>query len=126
MAWPFLEWTVLIVEATAGLPLFSVEVGRFDVFWLALYYVLLFGSTRVSGADLWHMALERRSRRAGWQDARLFFDTDGGSATLVRTPTGRRVLIGGGLIFWYARRKRGELVALGVLCYNTPHEIFII
>ena len=52
VAWAFLEWTILCVQATAALPFASVEVGRFDVIWPALYYALLLGITRVNWSEV--------------------------------------------------------------------------
>ena len=112
-AWVFLAFTIVVVQATASLPLAAIEVGRFDVLILALYYALLFGATRMD----WRALRERVSLRPAlalgvvlvigmwvWNLAHtapdgkthiVFLDT-GGAATFVQTPRGARVLIDGG------------------------------
>ncbi len=50
VAWVFLEWTILVVERTAALPLASIEVGRLDVLWLAAYYIVVIAVPRVDWA----------------------------------------------------------------------------
>jgi competence protein ComEC len=113
VAWAFLEWTILMVQATAGLPFASLEVGRFDVPLLALYYLLLFGATRVSwrtlrehvtlrpaialgvavvvGIWIWNLALTAPDGKTHVE----FLDA-GSAATFVRTPRGAKILIDGG------------------------------
>jgi competence protein ComEC len=50
VAWPFLEWTIRVVAATASLPFASVDIGRSDLLLVLLYYALLFGWTLYGGA----------------------------------------------------------------------------
>jgi len=125
IAWAFLEFTILVVQAAAQIPLAAIEVGRFDIPILAAYYLLLFIATQkhwleqfapppktpapsatsafpISPAFVLGIALI-----AGvWignltftiPDNKIhieFLDT-GGAATFVRTPNGARVLIDGG------------------------------
>ena len=111
IAWAFLEFTIVVVQATARLPLAAIEVGHFDVLILALYYALLFGATRID----WRALRERVSLRPAlalgvalvigmwtWNLALtapdgkthvLFLD---GGTTIVQSPRGARVVIDGG------------------------------
>jgi competence protein ComEC len=112
VAWAFLEFTIVIVQWTASLPFAAIQVGRFDVMLLALYYALLFGATSVN----WRALRERISIRPAlalsgalvvgmwlWSIAltapdgktHVVFLDAGGAATFVRTPRGARVLIDG-------------------------------
>ncbi len=142
VAWPFLEWTIRVVEATARLPFASVDIGRSDLLLVILYYALLFGASLYGSAlRTWLLAPFRRApppapaappssapvpatpnesfspaaptfalgvilvlglwlwnATATLPDGRThveFLDV-GGSATLIRTPSGARVLIDGG------------------------------
>lgn len=45
VAYPFLEYTILIVQWTASLPFAAIDVGHLDVLILLAYYLLLFGVT---------------------------------------------------------------------------------
>src|SRR5512143_1318239 len=113
VAWAFLEWTILVVQGTAALPFASVEVGRFDVMWPALYYTLLLCITRVNwtevrsrislrpalmlgvllvaGVWLWNLGVTLPDGKT-----HVEFLDGAGPATLVRTPRGARILIDGG------------------------------
>lgn len=113
IAWAFLEWTIVIVQATASLPFSSLDVGRMDVLLLAFYYLILFAATRVdwhalrermllrpaivtgvvvvAGVWLWNLALTAPDARTHVE----FLDT-GSAATLVRTARGSKILIDGG------------------------------
>ncbi len=113
IAWAFLEWTIVIVQATASLPFSSLDVGRMDVLLLALYYLILFGATRVdwgalreratlrpalalslavvAGVWTWNLALTAPDARTHVE----FLDT-GSAATFIRTPRGSKILIDGG------------------------------
>jgi competence protein ComEC len=113
VAWAFLEWTILGVQVTAALPFASVEVGRFDVIWPALYYAILLGITRVNwtelrarvslrpalvlgvllvaGVWLWNLGITLPDGKTHVE----FLDA-AGPATLVRTPRGARILVDGG------------------------------
>ncbi len=143
VAWPFLEWTIRVVEATARLPFASVDIGRSDLLFVVLYYALLFGSSLYGPAlRAWLLAPLRQhapppapapsststpapapqaasigpaaptfalgvvlilglwlwNATATLPDGKThveFLDV-GGAATLIRTPSGARVLIDGG------------------------------
>lgn len=113
VAWAFVEWTIVVVQATASLPFAALDVGRFDLLLLALYYVLLFGATRVDWRALREHATLRPALALGvmlvagvwmWNLAAtapdgkthvVFLDGDG-AATFVRAPRGVKVLIDGG------------------------------
>lgn len=45
VAYPFLEYTILVVQWTASLPFSAIDVGHLDVPILVTYYLLLFGLT---------------------------------------------------------------------------------
>lgn len=45
IAYPFLEYTILVVQWTASLPFSAIDVGHLDVLILVTYYLLLFGLT---------------------------------------------------------------------------------
>ena len=113
VAWAFLEWTILAVQSTAALPFASVEVGHFDSFWLALYYTVLLGITRVNWTELRSRVSLRPALALGvllvagvwlWNlgvtlpdgKTHVEFLDAAGPATLVRTPRGARILIDGG------------------------------
>ncbi len=115
IAWAFLEWTIVVVQATASLPFSSIQVGRFDMLLLGLYYLLLFGATRlgrggvtpplrsmispalglgialVAGVWLWNLGLTAPDDRTHVE----FLDA-GSAATFIRTPRGSKILIDGG------------------------------
>ncbi len=111
IAWAFLEFTIVVVQATASLPFGSFQVGRFDMPILAAYYLLLFGLTRVGwqtirarvalrpalalgvalviGMWVWNLALATPDGKSHV----LFLD---GGTTIVQSPRGARVVIDGG------------------------------
>jgi competence protein ComEC len=111
IAWAFLEFTIVVVQATSHLPFATLEVGRFDLPLLALYYALLFGLTLIG----WRKILGRLSPRpilacgltlviGMWVWNATIAAPDGkthitfldGATTFVQTPHGVRVLIDGG------------------------------
>ncbi|MBI4786909.1 MAG: ComEC/Rec2 family competence protein [Chloroflexi bacterium] len=124
IAWAFLEWTIVVVQATANLPLAALDIGRMDVLLLALYYVSLFGYTYLRAAaptlpyphtpltpPLPHshtptLAMATALVLLVWfynlaanlpdGKTHIEFLDAGSAATLVRTPSGARVLIDGG------------------------------
>jgi competence protein ComEC len=111
IAWAFLEFTIVVVQATAQLPFGSVEVGRFDAPILAAYYLLLFGLTCVGwqtirarlalrpalafgvalvlGVWTWNLALTAPDAKTHV----VFLD---GGTTIVQSPRGARIVIDGG------------------------------
>ena len=111
IAWAFLEFTIVIVQATAGLPFGSIQVGHFDAPILAAYYLLLFGLTRVGwqamrahiavrpalalgvalvvGMWVWNVALTAPDDKTHV----VFLD---GGTTIVQSPRGTRAVIDGG------------------------------
>lgn len=113
IAWAFLEFTIAVVQWMASLPLAAIPVGRFDLPLLALYYIGLFGATRldwralvsrislrpalalgvalVAGMWLWSVALTAPDGKTHIE----FLDA-GSAATLIRTPRGSKILIDGG------------------------------
>ena len=113
IAWPFLAWTIGIVEWIASLPFAAVDVGRLATPLLGLYYAVLFGITLVDWSR-WHIRFSVRPAFAlcaaiviclwTWNlastlpdgKAHIEFLDAGGPATLVRTPQGAKILIDGG------------------------------
>jgi len=111
IAWAFLEFTIVVVQATARLPFSSFLVGKFDAPILAAYYLLLFGLTHVGwqtirarvawrpalalgvalviGMWVWNLALAAPDGKSHV----LFLD---GGTTIVQSPRGARVVIDGG------------------------------
>jgi competence protein ComEC len=111
VAWVFLEFTIVVVQATARLPFAAIEVGHFDVLILVLYYALLFGATRldwralrevvslrpalvlgialVIGMWVWNLALTAPDGKTHV----VFLD---GGTTIVQAPRGARIVIDGG------------------------------
>lgn len=111
IAWAFLTFTIVIVQATASLPFGSIQVGRFDAPILVAYYLLLFGLTRVGwqtirarvslrpalalgvalviGVWAWNLALTAPDGKTHV----VFLD---GGTTIVQSPRGTRVVIDGG------------------------------
>ncbi len=124
LGYPFLWWTIRIVETTAGLPYASMET-RLTLTGLLVIYSLLFAATwltfrpgplRVGLAAAWLRFTARplpkiavlaalaslvlaTSFVRGQPDGRLhvtFLDVGEGEAILIETPTGRRILVDGG------------------------------
>ncbi|MEZ0396858.1 MAG: ComEC/Rec2 family competence protein [Anaerolineales bacterium] len=114
-AWPFPAYTIRAVELFDRLPHGTIVLGDFSLLFVLVFYALLFG---------WTFSRERLRRalrpaltptvllgalailnlltfRAALllPDGRLhvtFLDVDGGEAILIRTPSGRHVLVNGG------------------------------
>lgn len=120
IAWPFVVYTIRVVEALAVLPGGALSVGEIHPAWIIGFYILLLGTTAFGrGGSAW---LERRggtllqllgaallavliANTLVWRsalslpDGRLhltMLDVGEGDAFLVETPNGRRVLIDGG------------------------------
>ena len=126
IAWAFLEWTIIVVQAMAALPFASLDVGRVDAMLLALYYITLFAFTYLRSTKppepivstpspklpyshtfvtpalalgialvllvwVWNLAANLPDGKT-----HIVFLDAGSAATLIRTPSGARVLIDGG------------------------------
>ncbi len=114
IAWAFLQWTIIVVDATARVPFASLPVGYFDAALVGLYYFALFIAPRVD----WRALREKISLRPAlalgialvfgiWvftfastaPDGKThiyFLDTQGGAATFIRAANGAKILIDGG------------------------------
>ena len=121
VAWPFLAYTIRMVEVLARWQGTAMSVGRISLWMVAAFYLALLALT-FWGASLRSRLgepLQRVSSRLGWvvllalatatvfvwqqalsaPDGRLHLtvlDVGSGDALLIRTPTGRFVLIDGG------------------------------
>jgi competence protein ComEC len=114
LAWPFLAYTIRMVEFLAQAPGAVLPLGRTSLGWVAAFYCLLFVLTfiapRLRGLAaavkpslailiiaaitvvVWKMALAH-------PDGRLhltLLDVGGGEAILIQSPEGRHLLIDGG------------------------------
>lgn len=114
LAWPFVVFTIRIIELFARIPGGQINLGEVALPVVLLIYAGIFAGTvwaarfRKYAAALWSTAglaalaaLTVFAWRAALAapDGQLhvtFFDVGTGSAVLVETPSGRRVLIGGG------------------------------
>ncbi len=122
LAWPFVTFTIAMVELLAQVPGATIPIDRFPLIALIAMYGLVFGLTWLS----WRKPDERpewwRSLAASWlgnivvasvaigalatwnvylhaPDGKLhvtFFDVGHGDAVLIQTPSGRYALIDGG------------------------------
>jgi competence protein ComEC len=122
LAWPFVTFTIAMVELLAQVPGAAIPIDRFPLVALAGMYGLVFGLTWLA----WRKPGERpewwRSLAASWlgniavaavaigalaawnvylhsPDGKLrvtFFDVGHGDAALIQTPSGRYALIDGG------------------------------
>ncbi|MFQ6014686.1 MAG: DNA internalization-related competence protein ComEC/Rec2 [Anaerolineae bacterium] len=122
MAWLFLTYTIGLVELTAKVPHASVEVGRFGLGPVWLYYGLLGGVMVVGGLEpsrrreLWQSLTRGLSTKMAmaallavvlltWAAALStpdgylhvsFLDVGEGDAIFIQTPSGQKLLIDGG------------------------------
>ena len=121
LAWPWLVYTIRVLEWLAQAPAAALNVGRLDPRWLVAFYLLLFASTLWGGRVRSWLSnrLGEPSPRLGWllngllallavvvwqwalrlPDGRLhitLLDVGSGDALLIQTPTGRDLLIDGG------------------------------
>ena len=121
LAWPWLVYTIRVLEVLARAPAAALNVGRFSPWWLVAFYGLLFSIT-LWGGRLRSWLREHFSEpppRLGWAlnallallavvvwqwalrtpDGRLhitLLDVGSGDALLVQTPSGRNLLVDGG------------------------------
>jgi competence protein ComEC len=113
VAWSFLEWTIVIVQTTAALPLASIETGRLDVMLIFLWYAILFVAPRIAsrgmrdrfaltpalalgGSLVMAMLIWNGYATAPDGRTRLVFIDTPSAATFVQTPAGNKILIDGG------------------------------
>ena len=121
LSWPFVLYTIRVVEFFARLPGGTIPLGDFSLLWMILFYVGLFSLTfggqqirewlaarrenlaqgvaipviaflGISAVFVWRMAL---SAPDGLLHLTVL-DVGSGDAILVQTPGGRNVLINGG------------------------------
>ena len=114
LAWPFVAYTIRLVEWMAGFPLASLSVGHISLFWIIVSIGMLL-LLAVTGKRLrdWLPALRPAVLLTGltlltlltWRvassapDGRLhitLFDVGEGDALLIQTPAGRSLLVNGG------------------------------
>lgn len=111
IAWPFAAYTIRVVEFFNGFPGGVLVLGEFSLLAVILFYVLLFGITftwaRVKGffTPLVIFCLLAGFTFSTWRsvlnapDGRLhvtFLDVGSADGILIKTPSGRFVLINGG------------------------------
>ncbi|HLB49477.1 MAG TPA: ComEC/Rec2 family competence protein [Anaerolineales bacterium] len=121
LAWPFVTFTIVVVEMLAKAPLAAIPIDRFPLAALAGMYAVLIGLTWLAGREPnqrppwlpsvsgWvsslGLAIAAIGTLAVWNlylhqpDGRLhvtFFDVGHGDAALIQTPSGRYALIDGG------------------------------
>ena len=120
LTWPFVAFTVRAVEFFADWPLAGIELGRLALPIVFGYYLILFGGTaayRAITTRRLEWSLPRPLVAFGLAGLALFsglawraavdqpdgmlhltvFDVGSGDATLIESPSGRFVLINGGL-----------------------------
>jgi len=121
LAWPWLVYTIRLLEFLAQSPAAALNVGRLSPWLVAAFYVFLFVITGWGGRlRTWlRPRLSEPSPRLGWllngllallavviwqralaaPDGRLhltLFNVGSGDALLIQTPTGRNLLVDGG------------------------------
>lgn len=121
LAWPFVAFTIVVVEALAKVPLAAIPINRFSIWVLFGMYVALFGLTwfysrepeqrpkwlpaMTSWAQTLALAGLAIATLTAWNvylhqpDGKLrvtFLNVGHGDAVLIQTPTGRYALIDGG------------------------------
>jgi competence protein ComEC len=121
LAWPWIAYTIRVLEFLARMPGAALSVGRVSLWLVLAFYVLLFGIT-FWGGRLWSWLSSRFDEpppRLGWgvnvvlallavvvwqralarPDGRLqltLLDVGSGDALLIQTPNGRNLLVDGG------------------------------
>jgi competence protein ComEC len=121
LAWPFVTFTIVVVEGLAQVPLAAIQINRLPLWFLFLAYGALIGCSwfamrpKIQRPNGWPLVTSLLSvgglvmasigTLAGWNmylhqpDGKLhvtFFDVGDGDAVLIQTPTGRYALIDGG------------------------------
>ena len=121
VTWPFLAYTIRVVEKFADLPGSILVTGQLNLTAVVIYYSVIFGLTMLAPVIRPWIAvrIQGMSTKIGWAtlvllglitimvwqfvlsspDGRLhltLFDVGTGDAMLVQSPTGRIVLIDGG------------------------------
>lgn len=122
LAWPFVTFTIVVVELLAKVPGAAISIGRFPVTALSAMYAVVFGLTWLAGREPDQRPGWWRKFAAGWlpnialaalafgalaawnvvlnlPDGKLrvtFFDVGDGDSILIQTPSGRYALIDGG------------------------------
>jgi competence protein ComEC len=139
VAWLGLYWTTLVAQWAAHLPGASLEVARFGwgglIASYALIFAVRFGKLRMIGHYLrqaWPIDMRWSGRLQPllvsglllltilvWHavttlpDGKLhiyFLNVDGGSGTLIQTPTGHQILVNGGPISQRLMSELGEIM----------------
>jgi competence protein ComEC len=121
-SWVFLSFTLWVVRVFARLPFASLEVGQTAAIWIWAIYGIMFGLTYVAyqpeeKRSMWRERLAQAFNvkavgfaglliaillfAAAWSmpDGKLhitFIDVGDGTATLIRTPSGRDILVDAG------------------------------
>ncbi len=122
LAWPFVTFTIVMVELLAKVPGAAISIGRFPLVAVFAMYAVIFGLTWMAGREPDQRPGWWRAFAAGWlpnialaglafgalaawsvvlnlPDGKLrvtFFDVGDGDSILIQTPTGRYALIDGG------------------------------
>jgi len=117
LAWPFVTYTIVMVQALAQVPLASIQIDRFSVAWLVMAYGSLAALTWLATrpkftwpkvpAVVTSLVLIVLAVGTGWAwntylhrpDGKLhvfFLNVGNGDSILIQTPAGRYLLIDGG------------------------------
>jgi competence protein ComEC len=129
VAWPFVVYTIRIVEIFDRVPHGTIFLGDFSIWFVVIFYAALFSVTLLfaqggafgwSGFREWIRSLGRRAGAVGvgggiiawasvccWSGARqaavpdgllhvTFLDVGSADGVLIRTPSGKTILVNGG------------------------------
>ena len=121
VAWPFVVYSIRVVELFNSVPHGTIVLGELSIWFVIFFYALLFAVT--FGGDRsreWFATFKGRARAVGvatglvalliglllvWRAAATvpdqylhitFFDVGSADAVLIKTPTGKHILINGG------------------------------
>ena len=119
LAWPFVAYTIRVVEWFAGLPIPQINLGQVSLGLVLVYYGVLLAITFIPqtvsktvnlakpviplavlgllGLLAWQLVLVRPDGRLHLTLLDVSSDTISGDGLLIRTPGGRYVLINGGV-----------------------------